>query len=228
MAPGKTSIIARLGQVAVDLHNNQFPYRVSDCVREEYKIKAPFMAENGDKFADLDNNLEELIPVLDENPRLASKFHTTMALTMMSGSPQANILPTEAKLVLNCRLLEGDTVESLHERFKAIAGEDVTVTVLKGKDPSPVSRTDSEAYLCIKELTEELYPGALVVPGVLGGGTDARNYYPICDSVYRYGGFPAGAGGNAHNFNEKFPVEACGKGPEFFARLIMKYGSFKA
>lgn len=226
-SPGKDSIVARLGQVAVDLHKNQFPYRLTKAVLDEYKAKADYMSENGELFKNLENDFDSVLPLIEENPQLAAKFHTTMALTMLSGSSQANILPTEVKMVLNCRLLEGDTVDALLEKFRGIAGEGVEVNVLTANNPSPVSRIDSVAYKCIEELTRELNPGCIVVPGISAGGTDARNYYPICDSVYRYGGFPSGSGSGAHNFNESFKIEGCHKGPEFFYKLIQKYGDFE-
>ena len=227
MAPGKNSIIARLGKLAYDLHNNQFPYRLCETTKNEYVEKCHHVVEHKELFEDLENSMDALAPILDNDPMLASKFRTTMALTMMSGSPQANILPTEASITMNCRILEGDTVESLYEKFRKIAGDDITITVLQGRDPSPVSRIDSDSFLCAKELAEELNPGSIVVPAMTGGGTDARNYYPICDSVYRFNGFVPGSGRGTHNFNECFRVEGCGKGPDFIVRLIKKYGDFK-
>ena len=59
---------------------------------------------------------------------------------------------------------------------------------------------------------------------VIGGGTDARNYYPICDSVYRFGGYLGGTDGNAHNFNEYFHRDGCSRGPQFFSLLLQEYG----
>lgn len=227
-SPGKDSVIAKMGQLAIDLHANQFPYRVTKGVFDEYKAKGEYMGERGRVFMNMDKDFDAVLPYIEESPMLAAKFHTTQAITMIKGSDQANILPTEVKMVMNCRLLEGDTVDTLLEKFKKIAGEGVDITVLTANNPSEVSRIDSVAYKCIEELTKELNPGCIVVPGISGGGTDARNYYPICDSVYRYGGFPQGSSGAAHNYDEYVKVEGCHKGPEFFYRFILKYGDFEA
>lgn len=227
-SPGKDSVIAKMGQLAIDLHANQFPYRVTKGVLDEYKAKGEYMGERGKVFMNMDKDFDAVLPYIEESPMLAAKFHTTQAITMIKGSDQANILPTEVKMVMNCRLLEGDTVDALLEKFKKIAGDGVDITVLTANNPSEVSRIDSVAYKCIEELTKELNPGCIVVPGISGGGTDARNYYPICDSVYRYSGFPQGSSGGAHNFDEYVKVEGCHKGPEFFYKFILKYGSFEA
>ncbi len=227
-SPGKESAIAKMGQLAIDIHAAQFPYRVTKGVLDEYKAKGPYMGERGKVFMNMDKDFDAVIPYIEQAPFLAAKFHTTQAITMIKGSDQANILPTEVTMTVNCRLLEGDTVDSLMEKFKKIAGEGVEITVGTGNNPSQVSTIESNAYKCIEELTKELNPGCIVVPAISGGGTDARNYYPICDSVYRYGGFPQGSGSGAHNYNERFKIEGCHKGPEFFYKFIRKYGDFQA
>lgn len=225
MAPGQRSIIAELGQVAMDLHTHPFPYRLTETIRAEYACKAEKMTDQKQAavFADLANTMEQALPFIDANPHLACKFHTTMALTMSGASAQANILPTKAYIVMNCRLLEGDSLAGVQARIEEIVAGRAQVKLLKGNEPSQVSRRDSHAYACICEVYYDMHPEALVSPGIVSGGTDAKNYYPICDSVYRCGGFPGGYNGGVHNFNEKLKVERAGEGPEFFARLLKKY-----
>lgn len=62
MAPGKRSIVAELGQIAVDLHNNQFPYRLIDCIREEYSIKARHLIRGSQLCENIEENFEEACP----------------------------------------------------------------------------------------------------------------------------------------------------------------------
>ena len=226
MMPGSRSIIAELGQIAVDLMANQYPYRAVDAIVQEYSAKAHAMGERGKAFARIaTDGLDAVTPLLDQMPALACKFRTTMALTMIQGSKQANILPTEASMVMNCRLLPGDTLDGLMEKVRGIVAGRAEVTLLKGGEASAESRTDSVGYQCIREVTEEMFPGTLVLPSIMTGGTDAKNYYPICDSVYRYSGFPSVEDPCAHNFNEHLRVEGLGKGPEFIYRLIRRYMS---
>lgn len=138
------------------------------------------------------------------------------------------MLPTEVSLVVNCRILDGDTVESVKWRLEKIVDGRAEVRVLRGREPSLISRTDSAGYHCMKEIVEERHSGVLVVPTITIGGTDARNYCPICDNVYRFSGFPSdGVPNNIHTSNENMPLKACGMGPDFFARLLMKCGSYE-
>ena len=226
MAPTDKCIIADLGEIARDLVNNQYPYRIVETVAQEYKMKGRLMGEKGAVLANMENDFDAVLPLIAENPFLAAMFHTTTAVTMSSGSAQANILPTEASITVNFRLLPGDTVESLLVHVKDIVKDRAEVELLKGVDPSPQSRTDSAGYLCVKELYEEMVPGVLVYPSMVPGGTDAKNYHPVCDTVLRCGGFSMGEDGGAHNYNEHVVIEGLGKGPEFFYLLMKKYGDY--
>lgn len=223
MYAANTGIVAKLGRLAARLEESPYPYRWTDAVRQELSLKAPHMGELGRLFDNQNEVSQELAAFLDQNPHIGCKFHTTVAQTMLSGSPQANVLPTKVSLVVNCRLLEGDTLDSLMARCREIAGDGIEVRLIKGREPSDVSRIDTDAYACIKEVTEELNPGTLVAPILVAGGTDARNYTPICESVYRYSGYPCNGDENAHTYNEKILLSVLHKGPEFIYHLIKKY-----
>lgn len=225
MAPGKRSIIAELGQIALDLHTAQFPYRLTETIRAEFAAKAENMTDKAQAalFGALEQNFEAVLPVIDANPHMACKFHTTMAMTMSGASAQANILPTKAYIVMNCRIMEGDSLASVQAHIESVVAGRAEVRLLKGNEPSPTSRMDSVAYRCISDVYREMHPDVLVAPGIVSGGTDAKNYYPICDSVYRCGGCPGGYDARVHNYNERVKVEGIGEGPEFLARLLKKY-----
>ncbi len=224
MCPGKRSIIAELGQIVVDLSKSQYPYRLTDVVAEEYRRKAEYMEKSGDAFTSIPENVSAVQAIVEENPIIAGKFQTTMALTMLQGSAQANALPTEASVVANCRLLKGDSLKAVIERIKSIVGNRGEVKLLKGVEPSPVSRTDTEGYARFEEVIEEMFPGVPVIPSMALGGTDARNYYPICDTVLRFSGFIVEEDPGVHTSNEHFPIKHIVYGPEFIIHLIKNMG----
>ncbi len=225
MKPGKRSIIAELGKVAQLLHENPYAYRLTPALQEEYEIKAKYIGDPAAAaaFADIGSNFDACIPFIDTDPSLAAKFHTTMALTMLEASERSNILPSKVQLTMNCRLQEGDTIDSLLERCREIVGGMAEVVLIKGREHSEISRTDSEAYRCLKAAIKEIAPEAVAVPAISGGGTDARNYYPICDSVYRFCGYPSKISGNIHASNEYFSQDGAAYGPAFCYAMIRKY-----
>ena len=58
-------------------------------------------------------------------------------------------------------------------------------------------------------MIRDLYPNCVVVPGLVGGGTDARYFYDISDDVYRF--YPIRIGPESmkqfHGIDEKITKE---------------------
>ena len=53
-------------------------------------------------------------------------------------------------------------------------------------EASPVSRTDVAAYQAIARTLRSLFPGIVVTPGLVMGGTDSHHYQAIADDIYRF------------------------------------------
>ena len=117
----------------------------------------------------------------------AAGIRTTIAATMFSGSPKANILPTRASAVINFRILPGETVESVQQRVTQLINDDrVVVSEEFGNNPSEVSPTDSRGYKLIAGTIRGMDDNILVAPYMVRGGTDAKFFYPLSSNVYRF------------------------------------------
>ena len=225
--PGKQGALYWLAQAILAIEGHPFPYRAIPAVRTIFETLAPHMAdrERGRLFSDIEGNWEALLPIIDGDPALASMFHTTMAATMCHGSAAANILPEEASVTVNCRLLAGDTIESVQAYLESIVPEGMEVRLLKGTNPTPMSRTDSRLYRILSELWRDRYPDMIVVPDMTTGGTDARFMYPISDSVYRFRTYDiCDVPRHIHSVNEVMCVDNLGSGPERLIRVLQAYG----
>jgi carboxypeptidase PM20D1 len=51
-------------------------------------------------------------------------------------------------------------------------------TLLKRREPSPASRIRSQHYAVLSRTIREVFPGTVVAPYLMLGGSDARHYYP--------------------------------------------------
>ena len=62
----------------------------------------------------------------------------------------------------------------------------------------------------------------IIAPYLVMGGTDSRQYEPVCDNIYRYSPFPVSTELllTTHGTNERIPVTALGDGVVFFKRYI--------
>jgi carboxypeptidase PM20D1 len=92
-------------------------------------------------------------------------------------------------------------------------------------NPSPVSKIDSEAYKTLEKTIRSMFPDAVVVPGLVGGGTDARYFYDISDDVYRF--YPLRITPESftrfHGIDEKISKENYKEIIEFTYQLIRKF-----
>lgn len=164
-----------------------------------------------------------LLAVMKRVPPTASIIRTTIAVTQAQGSPAANVLPQKASITVNCRILPGESVESTRNHLAKVIGDDsVTIEVLKCKEPSPLSPMDSRAYTIIEKLCRQCTGDAVAVPLLVMGGTDSYHYEDICENVYRFSPFVAGASliSSTHGTNERLPVDSMAGAVTFFKRYI--------
>jgi carboxypeptidase PM20D1 len=179
-APPRENTIGILAQAIVDLENNQLPYKLVkpiDYQLEYMGAELPFFTKMA--FAN---------PWLFKQPILEGlNAHTTTAPTIIGGGVKNNVIPTVAEATINFRILPGESIASVQEHIESIVSDKVRVeTVGFLTNPSPVSSVDSEAYKILEKTIRGMYPDAIVVPGLIGGGTDARNFYELSDDVYRF------------------------------------------
>ncbi|MGD9021313.1 MAG: M20 family peptidase [Lysobacterales bacterium] len=156
-------------------------------------------------------------------PSTAASVRTTAAATMMSGSPKANILPTQARAVVNFRILPGETADSVKQRvIRIIDDERVTVSAEDGINPSPASPVDSRGFELIATTIRSLDEEALVAPYLMQGGTDAKHFYDLSDNIYRFLMLRATAETLTyiHGIDEQVPVEDYLQVIRFYYHLI--------
>ena len=162
---------------------------------------------------------------LEKSPATYAMVHTTTAPTIIKGGVKENVLPSKATAMVNFRLLPGDTIASVCERVrKIIDDERVKFVPMQGfiTEPSTFSSTESQPYQTLTRTIREMFDGVVVAPMLVLGGTDARNYHPHCDSVYRFSPMIVNEDDRKriHGNNERIAVDALATMVQFFAKLI--------
>lgn len=149
---------------------------------------------------------------------------TTVAFTQMSGSSASNVIPPEATMVSNLRLNPMDTMESALEYLKAaVDDENVQLTILRGYNPSRISRTDCEGYDRVVNAVASTWHGAIPTPYLMMQCSDSRHWGRISDRVYRFSAMDLTNEERAsiHGNNERIRFECVHKACEFFIRIMM-------
>lgn len=150
---------------------------------------------------------------------------TTTAFTQMSGSKGANVIPANASMVSNHRIIPGETVESVVEHIKKAVNDDkIEVSLINGNNPSVISRTDCEAYERVRSTVAETWQDAIVSPYLMVAGSDSRHWGEISDKVYRFSAMALSKEerGTIHGNNERIPVDTISRTVEFFIRIMKK------
>lgn len=150
---------------------------------------------------------------------------STFAFTMMNGGNQTNIIPNHVEANINVRIAPFDTADDVVNHIKKVLKDDSFVITT-----SNINKMYSECdfkqkgYDIIKDTTIETYPGTVVAPFIMLGGTDARHYNEISSCVIRYSPIKVSNEDRKgiHGLNEKIKVETLQKGLEFYQRLLKK------
>jgi carboxypeptidase PM20D1 len=162
---------------------------------------------------------------LEADPWGNAAMRTTLAATIVSGGVKDNLLPRQAKVIINSRVLPGDKVDEIVNHVReAVHDERVKVSLTggSGRGASPVSPTDTNAYASLSMVIRSVFPGVYVAPTLVLGATDARHYCAICENVYRFSPYKTGedSKGRVHGTNERIEVESLGKMVQFFVSII--------
>lgn len=153
---------------------------------------------------------------------LEAAARTTFALTKAQGSQAGNVIPTEAEMFANLRLMYGDTQESVIQRLKKII-RDPKVEILpdRGTAPAQDSQLGPE-FDRLKAAIEATWPQAVVSPYLMVACTDSRHWREISDHVYRFSAkYVTGAEkATVHGNNERIRIENTENAVKFFFRLM--------
>ena len=218
-APPKENTIGMLAQAIVDLEANQLPYTLVEPINYQLDYmgaELPFLKKVA--FAN---------PWLFKKPILeALNAHTTTAATIIGGGVKNNVIPTVAEATINFRILPGETIASVKEHIVNTVSDKIRVEPVGFlTNPSPVSRIDSEAYKSLEKTIRSVFPESVVVPGLVGGGTDARYFYEVSDDVYRF--YPIRLAPDSmtrfHGIDEKIGKENYKEIIEFTYQLIKQF-----
>ncbi len=191
--------------------------------------QAPEYAENAAVAWQRQNTSEDqFIQYMLTGPQTTAMLHTTTAVTMVSGGVKDNVLPPVASAVVNFRILQGETVQSVIDRVKSIIDDDrVEVTDISASiDPSPVSDPYGKEYKLIEQSIRQTWgtPDLVVSPYLVIGGADAKWFAAsIAKNVFRFTAVHVESAADTarwHGVNERVLVSEYARSIGFFHNFI--------
>jgi carboxypeptidase PM20D1 len=187
--PEKETAIGVLSKAIVRLTKKQFPARISPPVLSFFENIGPEMPfVNKVIFANLWLFKGLLISIFEKSAPGNATLRTTTAPTIFKSGIKDNLLPTEAKAVVNFRILPGETAGDVMAHIRKVVKDSriQLSTVGATSEATPVSATDSAGYRQIEKTIRQVYPGIIVTPSMVLAGTDSKHYVNISPDIYRF------------------------------------------
>ena len=227
-APPKSTEIGtvNLAKAVLAIDAKQFPMELRGPAKSMVEVLAA-KAGGASKLAVANRWLlgGVVLSKMAESAASAAMLHTTIAPTMLTGSPKENVLPQTATALINYRIAPWDTSADVLARAKAATrGLPVTLgwTERAPREPSPVSSSNSPGWNLIAATIAADKPGLVVSPYLVVAGTDSRSMTPVSDDVYRFQAIALASTDikMIHGTNEHMTLANLESLIRFYARLI--------
>ncbi|MBM3514136.1 MAG: M20/M25/M40 family metallo-hydrolase [Alphaproteobacteria bacterium] len=227
--PVKENAIYRLAAALSRLDAHEFPVALTDTTRAYFRrMSAITGGETGRAMRALAETSSDAKAVAEvaKNKTWNAMMRTTCVATMVDAGHAVNALPQRATANVNCRLLPGVSVDSVHKTLIDIAGDPaVTVTIVESQsvtfEPPPLT---PEIMKPLEAVAGEIYPGVPVVPTMITGATDGSRLNAAGIPTYGIEGvFVDPDLGNIHGINERIRVRSLMDGRDFLHKLVQRY-----
>jgi acetylornithine deacetylase/succinyl-diaminopimelate desuccinylase-like protein len=178
--PPRDAAVPRLISTLTQLQNMETNVAVIPEVAAMFAALAPFAPpEDRAGFADLESAFEN-DPAFRlrflSNLQYAALVRATLVPTVLEGSPRTNVNPASATAHVDARLLPGESCSAFASHIRTlITDPGVSVEPILSF-PSRTSSADTPLFHAIERVAAAADPGAVVVPRVISGFTDAHYF----------------------------------------------------
>lgn len=204
----------------------QTPIHVSPAVARYLQAVAPqFPSPRREQLQNVRESLHnpEFVRWLTAQEGFNYMVRDTVSLTMMHGSNQTNVIPSEAWAQFDVRLLPGENPAIfLKELDQVINDPSVKVTHVDNFRPPNSASTNSELYHIMARVAHQHYPDAVITPSLLSGFTESEMFRRI--GIQSYGFSPYGVteaeADTEHADNERINVQELREGQRVMYDVI--------
>jgi acetylornithine deacetylase/succinyl-diaminopimelate desuccinylase-like protein len=229
--PSKDNAVVHLAAAVAKIGAYQAPVHFTTVVRRYFE---GLSAVSDDEIAkwmrsmETSDRGEHAQRVLsDANPEWGSMMRDTIAPTMLSAGVRANVIPGEARAMLNIRLLPGDTIDVLVGALtKLVNDPQVRLEVQPNAGlAAPTSSLESDFYGVISKVAAQDFGGAPVLPYQSPWATDSSQLR--LHNVQAYGLWPFPVTDEdlkrMHGDDERLSVASFNKGVAVLLHIVSDF-----
>lgn len=225
--PAKETAIDILATALHNLRSVQMPFRLTDPVREFLQRVSGSSSSFLNKIA-LNNlwlfksTIQNTLAATSEGEAM---LRTTIVPTIIESGIRENVIPTNARAIVNSRILTGETTQQVQNFIKQAIHDDRVAIVIKGDfntEPSPLTSVNSPAFKLMEEAVYQTVDDVIPVPYTMLGASDSRNYRAISNGVINF--TPLVNSKGFHGIDERLPVKDFQRSINFFSSIIKQSG----
>jgi acetylornithine deacetylase/succinyl-diaminopimelate desuccinylase-like protein len=229
--PGFESAVTRLLRAGARLADSRFEARATPSVAAMFAGLAPFQTEAlRAHYADIATAVRDpaFMHALEiSDPRQHALLRSTCAITRLEASDKINVVPPEASMEIDCRLLPDEDPAAVEAAITTIVNDPaIGLERLMAFTPA-VSPADTPLYALIERLTAARHPGSATIAGVSTGFTDSHFFrdmgivsYGFSPIVHALADLPG-----VHGNDERVAVDALVTGTDFLVELVQTFAT---
>ena len=226
--PLKDNAVVHLAAAVEKLGNWETPVKLTVITKRYFEgltqIEDPELAK-WMRVLDTPERQEHAARILSNaNPVWNSMLRNSISPTILQAGVRANVIPSEARAILNVRLLPGELPgEFADAMIKVVADPEVRIEMdTMNTRPSPPSEIDTDFYRSIQKAARAVFPGAPIMPMMSTWATDSAELRMRSVTCYGLVPFPLTEEeiGRMHADNERLPLASIRPGIEFVYRAV--------
>jgi acetylornithine deacetylase/succinyl-diaminopimelate desuccinylase-like protein len=233
--PRKDNPVTHLAAAMAKIGGFEAPVQFNSVTRAFFEGLAPTQDEETRKWLqalgtpDRGDHAARLIS--DENPNWSAMLRDTATPTMLQAGIRQNVVPSEARGVVNVRLLPGNQLEPLVTKLKQLVNDPAVRIEVEpdGGEAAPSSSQTTDLYASIARVAGQKFPGAPVLPYMSTGFSDSWELRMRNVQAYGLVPFPMTEEDFArvHGDNERIPVDSFRKGVDFLNAIVTDFAVAK-
>jgi acetylornithine deacetylase/succinyl-diaminopimelate desuccinylase-like protein len=159
---------------------------------------------------------------------LSAVLRNTATPTVLRAGGKTNVIPGSAEAELDGRIAVGSSEQELLAELRQLAGRWVDLDVLATSFPPTVASPDTDLFRILGEVVADHHPGAVAVPSVTPGFTDAKYWSQLGTSCYGFAPVRLEPGDPAylelfHGDDERIPVSGFTTGLQMLTDAVTRF-----
>lgn len=150
--------------------------------------------------------------------------HNTIAVTMLSGGFNINVIPSEATAEVDCRLLPGESPARFAKRLRSLISDEKVELKVLFSYPANISPVDTALFRTIEKIARRHDPACIVTSPICTSSNDSHYFRELGITCYNFEPYRATDAENArsHGDDERISEENMKFGTRFFYEVLME------